>query len=275
MSLRLVITAVTILLFGYGCFGQGELDDWRSCGQYAQNYSILLADAIGCFARYAQPFSLCERCREKYLGAKTFYEDIQNGVLRNAENQSCVMYLLYSDRIQILEKLDTTMRNIWTKSFCNNCFTNSNQTNTFFIMHQKLYDCYAKYTDMPLQVLPGKIEYALKKQIYHFNHTACTACLPAYSSLNDYFDSIDVDICMDVTDTMNHTRYEWSHMFKCHPKFIRAEDIFVPFVIGFIIVVAFYVGARLKKNTVHVRILKQKRMKLVTADSDDYSHLSQ
>lgn len=274
MTDKFIIKIVVFLLCCFTCFSEFDIDDRQSCTQFAYNYSKLVADAVDCFAKYAQPFSLCRGCRQSYVNARNFYKKIDDGSFKNADNQSCGASLLYGDRIQVLERLDHNLKEIWSDSKCEKCFGRHNHTRTFFNMHQNLYDCYVKYTDMPMRSLTGQHDdlFPMQRQMYHFNRTACTACLKLYSALNEYFDEIQKDTCMDVTDTMNHTRFEWSELFRCHPQFINAVDIFVPFIVGLVIVVAFYVTARVKKNTVHVRILKQKRMKLVTADSDDYSH---
>uniref|UniRef100_A0A131YRD3 Uncharacterized protein n=1 Tax=Rhipicephalus appendiculatus TaxID=34631 RepID=A0A131YRD3_RHIAP len=92
----------------------------------------------------------------------------------------------------------------------------------------------------------------------------CVTCEQPYRDLNNFYDSLvqeskDGNICFDMVDAMNATRFLWSsHLCSVH-HYQNTPSIVVAGIVG-ILVILFYAGAATIINPLNTELVQPKRL---------------
>uniref|UniRef100_UPI0037E95128 osteopetrosis-associated transmembrane protein 1 n=1 Tax=Semicossyphus pulcher TaxID=241346 RepID=UPI0037E95128 len=207
---------------------------------------------MNCLVPAARPVKVCQNCFSGYIRLNETYMNISSDQM-GPGNQSCRDSLLRSDRLMVVFVLFNNLKDLWTKSNCDNCINKeseslTNDTLSFMTSLNHTLSCFEKYS-------PG-------------NHTElCKSCKTTYSELNELYSDMDknkTDMCIDIEDAMNMTRRLWSKNFNC--SFSRKETVPVIAVSSFMLFlpIIFYLSSFLHSEQKKRKLIHPKRAKSYT-----------
>ncbi|XP_035667403.1 osteopetrosis-associated transmembrane protein 1-like [Branchiostoma floridae] len=210
-----------------------------------------------CSILHARPLGLCSGCMYEYTDFMKVFEAIIKEK-DPTEGKSCEEVLLASDMTQIVVKTHQFIQSLWEASTCEQCFdigpevngtlnySLSNNTLHFQEMANKTLLCFAQHNN-DTSNLPD----------------VCKACKKPYDDLNNLYNSLKetAKLCVDIVDSMNSTRYTWSHRFKCLKQ--EQDTVAVAAIaVGLCILpVFFYIGSKINVEKIEKKLLKQKRFR--------------
>ncbi|XP_066274592.1 osteopetrosis-associated transmembrane protein 1-like [Branchiostoma lanceolatum] len=216
-----------------------------------------------CSILHARPLGLCSGCMYEYLAFMRVFDNITKEKDPTGD-QSCAEVLLASDMTQIVVKTHQFIQSLWEASTCEQCFDIgpevngtlnyrlSNNTLHFQEMANKTLLCFAQHTNKT-----GSVS------------DVCTACKEPYDELNNLYNSLKdtAKLCVDIVDSMNSTRYTWSHRFQCL-KHEQDTVAVAAIAIGLCILpVFFYIGSKINVEKIEKKLLKPKRFRPLDAAS--------
>lgn len=138
-----------------------------------------------------------------YKSASYWFHNASSDDLCKAQN-------FHHNRLNIIRTLYDQMESIWSAAHCQSCVDHKNATDEFFTLLGELDDCIDQNSEHP-----------------------CEPCAGNYSLVQDYYKNIaDMSkgqICFDIEDRMNHTRYNWSAEYNCCKDKQHSTKAFVGF----------------------------------------------
>ncbi|XP_071819509.1 osteopetrosis-associated transmembrane protein 1-like isoform X2 [Apostichopus japonicus] len=235
--LRCFVYCVTFLMFQFSCFRTGAADimsneivwlsldsqnhfssfeisnptGYVSCNPHLQRFSNVSSNFIMCASTSAKPVTFCEKCGEQYQGVLDVVEEIK-------KDHDCRDKLLNSDILQIVQKMNTFVMDLWMDGNCDNCFTQnqneppdvnyrefSNDTKQFLILFNQTQECFKTYNHTDTDIYGGDIV---------SNKTLCQKCRKNYIHLNEFYGQMGSigSLCMDLVEMMNVTRQQWNQV---------------------------------------------------------------
>ncbi|XP_053956437.1 osteopetrosis-associated transmembrane protein 1 isoform X2 [Anastrepha ludens] len=172
--------------------------------ELAQNQSAF----VQCSTLHSVPVNLCIGCKEQYTDMHATYM-----ILR--EEKNCTEKFFDKDRINIVSTTQSILAGLWTKAYCDDCFTSNNW-----------------------QVFDNKSK-VFEKCLLEHKDNECLVCLSQYLDLNEFYESLDEknngNICYDLQDSMNRTRAHWSKdLGCCHREFDKLLFLVICGMVGFL-----------------------------------------
>ncbi|XP_054735386.1 osteopetrosis-associated transmembrane protein 1 [Anastrepha obliqua] len=172
--------------------------------ELAQNQSAF----VQCSTLHSVPVNLCIGCKEQYTDMHATY-------MRLREEKNCTEKFFDKDRINIVSTTQSILAGLWTKAYCDDCFTSNNW-----------------------QVFDNKSD-EFEKCLFEQKGKECLRCLSDYLDLNGFYESLDEknngNICFDMQDSMNRTRAHWSKdLGCCHREFDKLLFLVICGMVGFL-----------------------------------------
>ncbi|XP_011195558.1 osteopetrosis-associated transmembrane protein 1 [Zeugodacus cucurbitae] len=157
------------------------------CQKYLRELAQKQSEFVRCSTMNSVPVSLCVGCEEPFTEMHVAYMTLR-------EEQNCTDTFFDKDRINIVSTTQSILVGLWTKAYCDDCFT-SNNSYVFDLKRTAFDDCITK------------------------NKTKeCKSCLTQYLDLNGFYLSLSKNngrVCYDMQDSMNRTREQWSKDLGC------------------------------------------------------------
>ncbi|XP_055632172.1 uncharacterized protein LOC129772279 [Toxorhynchites rutilus septentrionalis] len=148
-------------------------------------------------------FCTDELCVYDYDKASYWFHNATSDELCKAQNFN-------HNRLNVVQTLHDQMELIWGGAHCQNCVDHKNETDNFFTLVQALDECIMFNSAQP-----------------------CEPCAENYTHVQDYYKEITTvskgEICFDIEDRMNHTRYSWSAVYKCCKDKQHSTKAFIGF----------------------------------------------
>lgn len=180
--------------------------------KYASNFTM-------CSILHARPIKLCEKCIDEYMNFHKQYKLLTDTI----NGTSCKDIYISQDRLDAVLEYHDNILSIWNKGQCYACYDWSNTSQPVLSNETKNFITLFNETDL-----------CIKKYGNPSNSSeVCDKCMQDYVRLDNYYktlseDAIGVDsICMDVVDSMNHTRSVWSKTYDCCKVRRTPEVIFL------------------------------------------------
>ncbi|XP_077409802.1 osteopetrosis-associated transmembrane protein 1 [Vanacampus margaritifer] len=223
-----------------------EVSDY--CGELLRLFGQHYVAYVNCLVPSARPVKICQNCFGAYGNLVTTFLNISSDQL-GPGNESCRDSLLRSDRLMVVYLLFNNLKDLWSKSACDNCINDGFQSltdDTLYFMStlNQTLTCFDRYQQG--------------------NHTElCRNCKSAYKGLNELYGGMEKNdtMCIDIEDGMNMTRRLWSKNFKC--SFPREETVPVIAVSGFMLFlpIIFYLSSFLHSEQKKRKLIHPKRAK--------------
>ncbi|XP_049612381.1 osteopetrosis-associated transmembrane protein 1 isoform X1 [Syngnathus scovelli] len=227
-----------------------EVSDY--CSELLSLFGQRYETYVNCLVTSARPVKVCQNCFGAYGMLVNTYMNISSEQL-GPGNESCRDSLLRSDRLMLVYLLFNNLKDMWTKSACDNCINDgfqslTNDTLYFMSTLNQTLTCFDMYQQG--------------------NHTElCKNCKSAYKVLNELYSRMEKNdtMCIDIEDGMNVTRRLWSKNFKC--SLPREETVPVIAVSGFMLFlpVIFYLSSFLHSEQKKRKLIHPKRAKSYAA----------
>ncbi|XP_061126599.1 osteopetrosis-associated transmembrane protein 1 isoform X2 [Syngnathus typhle] len=227
-----------------------EVSDY--CSELLSLFGQRYETYVNCLVTSARPVKVCQNCFGAYGMLVNTYMNISSEQL-GPGNESCRDSLLRSDRLMLVYLLFNNLKDMWTKSACDNCINDgfqslTNDTLYFMSTLNQTLTCFDMYQQG--------------------NHTElCKNCKSAYKVLNELYSRMEKNdtMCIDIEDGMNVTRRLWSKNFKC--SLPREETVPVIAVSGFMLFlpIIFYLSSFLHSEQKKRKLIHPKRAKSYAA----------
>ncbi|XP_037101184.1 osteopetrosis-associated transmembrane protein 1 isoform X1 [Syngnathus acus] len=227
-----------------------EVSDY--CSELLSLFGQRYETYVNCLVTSARPVKVCQNCFGAYGMLVNTYMNISSEKL-GPGNESCRDSLLRSDRLMLVYLLFNNLKDMWTKSACDNCINDgfqslTNDTLYFMSTLNQTLTCFDMYQQR--------------------NHTElCKNCKSAYKVLNELYSRMEKNdtMCIDIEDGMNVTRRLWSKNFKC--SLPREETVPVIAVSAFMLFlpIIFYLSSFLHSEQKKRKLIHPKRAKSYAA----------
>ncbi|CAN9507840.1 unnamed protein product [Ophioblennius macclurei] len=206
---------------------------------------------VNCSISAARPVKMCQNCFSHYGGFQEIYANISEQT--GPANESCRDQLLRSDRLMLVYLLYNNLKDLWSRSKCEQCISKDHNNLTsdtlyFMSIHDQTITCFKTNE-------PG-------------NHTElCTNCKSLYQDLNELYGGMEKNqtLCIDIEDAMNTTRRQWSKRFNCSRP--REETVPVIAVSSFMVFlpIIFYLSSFLHSEQKKRKLIHPKRARSYTS----------
>ncbi|KAG8238547.1 hypothetical protein J437_LFUL018074 [Ladona fulva] len=161
----------------------------------------------------------------------------------------CKDALINVDRLEIIETLYSSFVQLWKKGECDYCFEiEPNGTTTYTPNNSTIH----------FHAIENSVRECIKKNMEK-NSTVCTLCREPYKKLNDFYNSLKQSsrVCMDIVDSMNASRMEWSKDLGCKLHFEMDPYLITTAVLFTFIPSIFYGLVKKYSSRVESRLLYQ------------------
>ncbi|XP_021345047.1 osteopetrosis-associated transmembrane protein 1-like [Mizuhopecten yessoensis] len=183
------------------------------------------------------------------------------------DKDDCKSLLLNADRIQVLNEIYNNIEQIWKEANCKGCFrsvavdVNGTVVYKYSKDTMEFMDKY-KVVSTCLRHNPAQGD---------GNDSVCEVCRGNYTQLNSFFKKVRAakkdSVCMDLVDMMNYTRLMWGQQLHCSRHSPDDAVVVVIAVALLALPVVFYVGARYFVVRTKRKLMLQKRMSQVAAQT--------
>ncbi|XP_022207811.2 osteopetrosis-associated transmembrane protein 1 [Nilaparvata lugens] len=185
-------------------------DDKDGCQYLLESFAHTSANFTFCAISHARPITLCQQCKDPYLLTVGVHDDILK--LEDEAGELCKEKLLNLDRLQVVEGGFSYIKNLWDRAECDLCYdmgsdNKPKELNSRTKEILRLYNLTQECID----------QHQNTTSLYHNDPPVCSECKQFYLDLNSKYNELkdSTPFCMDITDLMNSTRYEWSVTIKC------------------------------------------------------------
>lgn len=229
---------------------------WENCTNLLQSIAEVTALFELCALMNAKPFTMCMNCAGMYgNGIGIFYQLTTNTT--DPATRLCQHQFFSSTKVSIVDKTFKHIQDLWKSASCDGCFQNpvvgqGNHTvrNETLMFNEKL-DAMNKCINQ---------SEALSQNMTDL----CVTCEQPYRDLNNFYNGLvqkskDGNICFDMVDAMNATRFLWSsHLCSVH-HYQNTPSFVVAGVVG-LLVVLFYAGAGTLITPLNTELVQPKRL---------------
>ncbi|KAG1681977.1 Osteopetrosis-associated transmembrane protein 1 [Nymphon striatum] len=167
----------------------------------------------------------------------------------------CSEFLVDQDRTNIIKSVKNSVNELWNDAHCFNCFKSHSVKNftpsyefsseyvKFLQLTNSTYDCINEHTVEEVEYF--RADYEIQDVIKNATESPCKPCYDEYLKMNKYFqnleDTHDLNVCMDIADTMNTTRQRWVKKYDCHLKTEQDIAVIITGSLVLLIPAVFYV----------------------------------
>ncbi|GLH16303.1 Uncharacterized protein GBIM_20609 [Gryllus bimaculatus] len=239
-------------------FGNWLLVEGRTkgCDKALQEFANSAANFTLCAIMNARPITLCEFCATNYTNVQVAYDQILK--LEDESGAPCRKILINVDRLEILENGYMYVQHLWKNGHCESCLevvngtiTDKlrNETQQFLKFYHKVNACFSHH---------------YKNGSY--NDSVCKDCKTIYDDMNDFYEKLkniqgEGNICVDIVDSVNTTRADWSELLSCDRKEIKLEiGLVVALVVVGLLPMVFYTSTKHLASHAGTRLSQQKRL---------------
>ncbi|RUS70781.1 hypothetical protein EGW08_021460, partial [Elysia chlorotica] len=208
---------------------------YRPCEAFFHEYVAAAGNFTHCDLLHAKPFRMCTRCFQPYAIMKSLYQDLTT----DPKLHDCMIKYLKSDRVQIIPSVQKTADSLWRTSACDSCikdlnvdektkeveYTVPSQVHKFLTLYSNISHCLMG--NLSLDINPGTW---MQDKVQNIS-ALCKVCDDNYHRLNEHYNSMsnsaNGDVCMDVVDMMNYTRFTWSVDLNCSHRSGEAASVLI------------------------------------------------
>lgn len=227
-----------------------ELTD--RCQYLLEQFANASRSLVECLLLNAKPVRICQNCYMDYHDMITRFSNLTDGETVPA-NLSCEKSVLHSDRLQTVALIQSSLKDLWTGSRCENCLTKEreikNETITFISFLNATLSCFD-------QNVKNKSEFAVQSG----NQTLCQNCQSLYKNLSNIYDEMK-EKCIDVEDGMNITRRLWSSVFNCTVRYKDTVPVIAVTAFLLFLPIVFYLSSFLHSEQRKRKLIQPKRLK--------------
>ncbi|KAM3962261.1 osteopetrosis-associated transmembrane protein 1 [Aphomia sociella] len=207
------------------------------CRELIEDFALYASNFTMCSIKNARPVRLCRHCINQYVTFYFKYQELLNTVVNGT---SCRIIYISHDRLDVVLEYHDSILNVWNKGNCNACYdwsgsipVVSNDTKHFDKMFNETMNCIAS------------------KSNTNSSEEICERCMQSYLQLDIFYKSLSKDsvgldnVCFDIIDSMNTTRFIWSKDLNCC-KLRKTPEVIFLVCTGIIslLPILFYVVAR-------------------------------
>lgn len=254
MEINALWKAFVFILIFKVCNGSLEfiIDKNVTCDKLQEKFALAAQQFTNCSIANARPITFCESCVDSYIEVLASHTEILEG---NEDGVNCKQMLINMDRLEIIETFYTNFVQLWDKGECNYCFVlNPNGTITSVRNNNTI----------KFHSLDSIVRECVQKNIQN-KSIICSECLAPYKNLNDFYNTLKYSnesgrVCMDIVDSMNASRMEWSKDLGC--KFHPGTDLPLILSASFasLMPIIFYFLAKKYSTKIETRLLEQSRL---------------
>ncbi|GFS09490.1 osteopetrosis-associated transmembrane protein 1-like [Elysia marginata] len=211
---------------------------YHPCEAFFYEYVAAAGNFTHCQLLHAKPFRICTKCFEPYAIMTSLYFDLT--ILKNHpccffSSLGCIRNLKVDEKTKEVE------------------YFVPKDVNKFISLYANISDC-----------LMGNLSFDLDLDTKNDNISVlCKVCNENYQNLNDHYNgmsnSANGDVCMDVVDMMNYTRFTWSVDLNCSHRSGDAASVVIITLAVAISPLFFYLPLRYTSKEKIKTVLKQKR----------------
>ncbi|KAK7869780.1 hypothetical protein R5R35_008314 [Gryllus longicercus] len=228
----------------------------KGCDKALQEFANSAANFTLCAIMNARPITLCEFCATNYTNVQVAYDQILK--LEDESGAPCRKILINVVRLEILENGYMYVQHLWKNGHCESCLevvngtiTDKlrNETQQFLKFYHKVNACFSHH---------------YKNGSY--NDSVCKDCKTIYDDMNDFYEKLkniqgEGNICVDIVDSVNTTRADWSELLSCDRKEIKLEiGLVVALVVVGLLPMVFYTSTKYLASHAGTRLSQQKRL---------------
>lgn len=229
---------------------------WENCTKLLETIAEVTSLFELCALMNAQPFTMCMNCASLYGNAiGIFYQLTTNTT--DPDTRLCRHQFFSSAKVSIVDKTFTHIQDLWRSASCDGCYQNPVVGRTNHTIRNETLMFNNKLAAMNKCINQSEVQ---SKNITDL----CVTCEPPYRDLNNFYNSLvqkskDGNICFDMVDAMNATRFLWSshlcsvHHYQNTPAFVVAGVVAL-------LVTLFYGGAATIITPLNTELVQPKRL---------------
>lgn len=234
------------------------LDDrpWENCTDLLENIAEVTSLFELCALMNAQPFTMCMNCASMYGKAIGMLYQLRTNTT-DPGSRLCRDQFFSSAKVSIVDKTFTHIQDLWISASCDGCYQNPVEGHSTVTVRNETYMFTSKLAAMNKCINQSE---AQSKNLTDL----CVTCEQPYRDLNNFYNSLvqkskDGNICFDMVDAMNATRFLWSsHLCSVH-HYQNAPAFVVAGVVA-LLVTLFYGGAATIITPLNTELVQPKRL---------------
>lgn len=223
-------------------------DDGDICGDLLNQIATDDSNFTLCALLGARPFIVCTDCYQRYAAAYTLFYNLMES--RDNISKACSEELVSGDRVSIIQGDFDLMKEIWTVSYCDNCFDvkDENTVISYNLSHATRRFLHEK----------KDLENCIKE--YQNNSSCvCEKCSHKFNVLSDFFNTLAEDtdgkLCMDIIDMMNITSNAWAD-HGCTRVYRVSYDVYILLGCVLLVTILFYVLAIVSQDAQDTELMR-------------------
>ncbi|XP_046393295.1 osteopetrosis-associated transmembrane protein 1 [Ischnura elegans] len=206
-----------------------------TCADIQTKFALAAQEFTYCSISNARPITFCEKCVASYLNVSMAHQEI----LKGKDNSiNCRDQLINVDRLQIIETLNANIEKLWSRGECNRCFEESANGSTTSNLNN---------VTKTFQMMNSVVAKCIKDNQPKDKPDICVICRDSYEKLNEFYNELKISekspsrICMDIVDSMNASRREWSEDLGCRDSPGTDVPVIVAASLMSVVPIVFYV----------------------------------
>ncbi|XP_003738793.1 osteopetrosis-associated transmembrane protein 1 [Galendromus occidentalis] len=244
----------------------------QECQNYLMGVAFTNSQFQVCALIRARPFSVCTMCHRDFASAYNTFIELKDG--RGPIEKNCSEDLVSGDRISIINRDFRHLTSTWEDANCDSCLV---MNKTKDVVSFKVSESTHKF-----RRLSALVDECIDSQLQN-KSLICDVCSEHFRNLSSFYDSLNEksagNMCMDILDTMNQTRVEWS-TFGCSKVYPLDIEVWIYAAMMVVLTLTFYLVARFSQNPkdeaiIEGRTLKDRMSKIFQDDGSNLSVNSQ
>lgn len=228
---------------------------WENCTNLLQTIAEVTSRFERCALMKAQPFTMCVNCATLYGNAIGIFYQLETNTTDPAM-RLCQDQFFSSSKVSIVDKTFKHIQDLWKSASCDGCFQNPVKGNGTHVVRNETVIFNEKLAQMNRCVNESE---AKSKNLTDL----CIICEQPYRDLNTFYNGLvqegDGNICFDMVDAMNATRFLWSSHFCSVHHYQNTPAFVVAGVVG-LLVTLFYAGAGTIITPLNTELVQPKRL---------------
>ncbi|XP_077487287.1 osteopetrosis-associated transmembrane protein 1 [Amblyomma americanum] len=237
----------------------GDVPDdrpWENCTNLLQTIAEVTSRFERCALMKAQPFTMCVNCATLYGNAIGIFYQLETNTT-DPGTRLCQDQFFSSSKVSIVDKTFKHIHDLWKSASCDGCFQHPVKGNGTHVVRNETIMFNEKLVQMNKCINQSE---AKSKNLTDL----CIICERPYRDLNTFYNGLvqeskDGNICFDMVDAMNATRFLWSSHFCSVHHYQNAPAFVVAGVVG-LLVILFYAGAGTIITPLNTELVQPKRL---------------